>query len=138
PIPLRLKVIEEGKRGIRSGRRVMLLSSFEGLVMRADGHLDDLQRTEDGLHLEIGNVHWELMERRRHVRVPVAVPITLRTVVEGEIEPTVDALEGWTMDMSVSGAFISMETLPVEGTLVEFATELDGIQVRVLAVVAHL
>jgi hypothetical protein len=137
PTPLRLRVLEHGHKGIRPGRRVMLLSNHEGLAMRADGHLNDLQRDDAGMFLEIGNVHWELLERRRHVRVPVALPITLKTVVESDKEPAVDLLTGSTMDMSVSGAFVRMDQLPVQGSLVEFVAELDGVPIRVLAVVAH-
>jgi hypothetical protein len=138
PTPLRLKIAEQGHKGIRPGRRVMLLSNHEGLAMRADGHLNEIQRDPTGMFLEVSNVHWELLERRRHVRVPVNLPITLRTVVESEEDATVDLLHGATMDMSVSGAFVRMEQMPTQGSLVEFATELDGAPVRVLAVVAHL
>jgi hypothetical protein len=139
PTPLRLKVVDGGRKEIRSGRRVMLLSNHEGLAMRADGHLNDLQRDPSGMFLDVSNVHWELLERRRHVRVPVNVPITLRTVVESQDSAAaVELLQGATMDMSVSGAFVRMEHLPVQGSLVEFVTELEGVPVRVLAVVAHL
>jgi hypothetical protein len=138
PTPLRLRIVDKGHKAIRPGRRVMLLSNHEGLAMRADGHLNDIQCDSTGMFLDVSNVHWELLERRRHVRVPVGVAITLRTVVEAEDEPTVELLTGSTMDMSVSGAFVRMDQLPEQGSLVEFVAELDGVTVRVLAVVAHI
>jgi hypothetical protein len=83
-------------------------------------------------------VHWELLERRRHIRVPVNVSVTMRAVVENENKPVVDVITGSTVDLSISGAFVKATMLPQEGSLVEFSTELNGETVRILAVVAHI
>ncbi len=105
--------------------------------MRADGHLDQIARDEEGVHLAISQVHWELLERRRHVRIPLYVPVTLRTVVEDGETTEVACFEGYTVDMSISGAFVKMSPTPASGSLVEFSMDLEGEPVRTLAVVAH-
>lgn len=138
PMPLSLKVIDDLKRGICPGRRVMMLAHHNGMVIRADGHLDGARTTDDGHFLEIGPVHWELLERRRHIRVPISAEVKLRAVLDEADEAAVDEIFGLTMDISVSGAFVTAATLPEEGSLVEFAVTLNGEQVRILAVVAHI
>lgn len=138
PIPLRLKMLDPDCLGVRAARRVMLLAHHQGLAMRADGHLDQTRIDEHGAHLDISSVHWELLERRRHIRVPVTVPVSLRIVVDGESEPELDVIHGTTLDMSISGAFVKTADLPPEGSLVEFAVSLNGEEIRTLAVVAHV
>lgn len=138
PLPLRLKVLDDSRDGVRSARRVMLLAHHEGLSLRADGHLNRVVNEDLDVFLEINQVHWELLERRRHIRVPVNVEVNLRAVLEGGAEPTVDIITGTTLDLSISGAFVRATTLPQEGSLVEFSAELDGETVRILAVVAHI
>jgi hypothetical protein len=136
-MPLRLKVIDPNARGIRAARRVMLLAKQDHVAMRADGHLDQVRHEADGLRLEIGQVQWELLERRRHVRVPVSISVSIRAVVENDDAPAVDNLEGKTVDLSISGAFVKVSPVPVEGSLIEMKMVLDGEPVRMLAVVAH-
>ncbi|MFI5384786.1 MAG: PilZ domain-containing protein [Fimbriimonadales bacterium] len=138
PLPLRLKVLSGSQSGVRAGRRVMLLACHEGLALRGDGHLDQYRSEKGGLELEIGSVQWELLERRRHVRVPLNLPVTLRAVAQGDDEPTVENITGTTMDISVSGAFVKAAVLPDEGSLVEFTTHIQGEELRTLAVVAHV
>jgi hypothetical protein len=115
----------------------MLLSQHNHLAMRADGHLAQVENTSEGLFLEINQVHWEILERRRHVRVPVSADVTLRAVMENEDQPSVEVLNGTALDLSVSGAFVTGKDLPKEGSLIEFSINLDGVTVRTLAVVAH-
>jgi hypothetical protein len=139
PAPLRLKIVDNIKRGICAGRRVMLLAHHDGLVVRADGHLDQVVKDNEGHFLEIGPVQWEVLERRRHIRVPVNVSVAIRAVVEEEnVVHVVDQIDGVTMDISISGAFVTSQTLPEEGSLVEFSADLNGTEIRALAVVAHL
>ncbi len=137
-VPLRLNIEQGCLDGIRPGRRVMLLAYHEGLSMRADGHLDQIRSHEDGRSLEISNVHWELLERRRHIRVPVSIPVALKVVIPGRDNSTVHTISGTSLDMSISGAFVKVSELPQEGSLVEFSTEIDGEPVRTLAVVARV
>jgi hypothetical protein len=137
PTPLRLKLIDAKAANIRPGRRVMLLAKQDSIGMRGDGHLDEVRRGPEGVHLDISQVHWELLERRRHVRVPVYLPISIRTVVENREAPAVDIFSGTTIDLSISGALVNVSPLPIEGSLVEMQANLNGENVRVLAVVAH-
>lgn len=137
PLPLRLRVLDDVRRSLRAGHRVMLLAHHEGLAMRADGHLDQFRTVDNCMYIEISNVHWELLERRRHIRVPVVVPVILRMVTDSDEEPSVQAIMGTTLDMSISGAFFKSKELPPEGSLVEFSADLDGEVIRTLAVVAH-
>lgn len=138
PAPLRLAITKGAIEGIQPGRRVMLLAYHDGLAMRADGHLDQVRILDEGRYLEISNVHWELLERRRHIRIPVSVPVDIRVVIPGRDASTVHVIGGSTLDMSISGAFVRATELPEEGSLVEFATELDGEPVKTLAVVARV
>jgi hypothetical protein len=137
PMPLRLKVVDENAKDMRAARRVMLLAHADGVALRADGHLDSLSREADGLYVQLSHVTWELLERRRHVRVPVELPVRLSLVVEGEVQPEIDGWVGTTADMSISGAFVRCSDLPDAGSLVEFSTVVDDEEVRTLAVVAH-
>ncbi|HVT13085.1 MAG TPA: PilZ domain-containing protein [Fimbriimonadaceae bacterium] len=136
--PLRLAVQLGCLDGIRPGRRVMLLAYYEGLSMRADGHLDQIRSGENGRCLEISNVHWELLERRRHIRVPVSIPVAIKVVIPGRDTSSVHVISGTSLDMSISGAFVKVSELPQEGALVEFSTEIDGEPIKTLAVVARV
>lgn len=136
-MPLRLRVIDEGHQRLRPARRVMLLSQHNQLAMRADGHLSQVETTPNGTYLEVNQIHWEILERRRHVRVPVSVEVTLRAVVESEEQASVEVLTATAVDLSVSGAFVTGPNLPKEGSLIEFNVDLEGVPVRTLAVVAH-
>lgn len=136
-MPLRLRQVEANKPRLRPARRVMLLAYHEGLALRADGHLSHVDSSGEDTFLEINQVHWEILERRRHVRIPVKANVSLRTVIESDEQPVVTQLDGTTVDLSVSGAFVTGSNLPNENSLIEFAIELDGQLVRTLAVVAH-
>ena len=136
-MPLRLRQVEALKPRLRPARRVMLLAHHDGLALRADGHLSRVDAGDESVFLEINQVHWEVLERRRHVRVPVKADVSLRMVVEGEEQPVVSQLNGTTVDLSVSGAFVVGTNLPAENSLIEFSIDLDGHHVRTLAVVAH-
>lgn len=135
-VPLRLKALRVVD-GLRSARRVMLLTHRDGVALRGDGHLDEVRHASDGWSLEIGHVHWEILERRRHVRVPVATRSIMRVVRELDDQPEVQRIVGTTVDMSISGAFVQVEDAPPQGALVEFSTSLGAHEVRTLAVVAH-
>jgi len=136
--PLQLKVVGQNRFGLRAGRRIMLLAHYEGLALRADGHLDRFRSADDGLFLEISNANWEVLERRRHIRVPVEMRISFRAVYATDEQPEVRIVEGTTLDMSISGAYVKTDDLPEEGALVEFSAEIDGQTVRTLAMVAHV
>jgi len=136
--PLQLKVVGQNRFGLRAGRRVMLLAHYEGLALKADAHLDRFRNDEEGLFLDIGSVNWEILERRRHIRVPVEIPVLLRAVYPGEGEPEVRVVEGTSLDMSISGAYVKTDELLEEGALLEFSVEIEGQTVRTLAVIAHV
>jgi hypothetical protein len=136
-MPLRLRVTDDSKHRLRPARRVMLLAQHNHLAMRADGHLAHVEQSPEGLFLEVNQVHWEILERRRHVRVPVSADVSLRAVMESDDQPMVEMLRGTALDLSVSGAFVTGQDLPKEGSLIEFSIDLDGVPVRTLAVVAH-
>lgn len=135
--PLRLRVVEGDHAILRSGRQVMLLSRAEGNAFRADGHLDTIRRDNKGCFLEIGKLAWELLERRRHVRVAVETRVTLSAVEESDEGPRVRSSLGETFDLSDSGAFVKMDEPAAEGSLVECTLHLGKHEVRVLAMVAH-
>jgi len=135
--PLLLRILGKSRAGVRAGRRVMLLAHYDGFALRADCHLNQLRVEEDVALLEIGNINWEILERRRHIRVLVSVPVVLRTVHQGNSEPEVRTLEGTATDMSISGAFVQIEGFVDEGALIEFSAEINGQTIRTLAVVAR-
>ncbi len=136
--PLSLRVEAGSVEGLRPALRVMLISMSDGVALRADGHLDQI-RTESGeFFADLSSVHWEILDRRRHDRLPVNLPISLRLVTDHRHETVISSTEGTAVDMSISGAFVAMKEMPVPGSLVEFNTVLSGEPVRALAVVAYL
>ncbi len=136
PLPLRLRSVGAEASIPKSGRRAMLLAHFDGLPMRADGDLDTVGSDGEGVWFEMNGVRWEVLERRRHVRVPVSVPVKLR-LCDGDDDSPGTEIEGMTRDLSISGAFVKLSQVPEEGTLLEFEAEILGQTVRTLAVVAR-
>ena|SRR5579862_8378982 len=137
PIPLVLLAVGDANPSLRVGHRVMLLAHHEGLAMRAEGVLDLVIDGLEGTEYEITDVQWELLERRRHIRVPVSVSVSMQTVRRTKDE-FVKTYTGTTFDMSLSGAFIHANELPEENALVEVTIELEPNKVKTLAVVARV
>ncbi len=91
-----------------------------------------------GSQLEVRLVDWEDPERRMYPRIAAEVPVSLRCVRDDGVTTTVELYNGTTTDLSVGGAWVTLDDLPEAGSLLEFHAAVEPDQmVRAFGVVAH-
>lgn len=135
--PLVLQVDAGPKEALRIARKAMILTQTDGLSLRGEGHLDGIRWVDGSAFLEISNANWEVLDRRRHPRFSVDVPVEMRLVSESADAPAIVIHDGRTVDMSISGAFVKMDQPPAAGSLVNFTAWINSKAFKALALVAH-
>src|SRR5579862_3133479 len=136
--PLRLRYVGSFGQRIQPMQQVMLLACYDGMRMRSAGVLDRVHEHDGVFDLNVSDAVWELLERRRHIRMPVRLPVKLRAVDQGGADLFGPSIDGATFDLSVSGAFIHVNEMPREDALLEVEMQIEGTLIRTLAVVARL
>jgi hypothetical protein len=136
--PLYLDCIASDVQRVSFPRKVVLVSYENGRVLRGEGEAVSMKRIDGHARLELSNVVWEDLERRRFARVTVKLPVSLRAVYEHNGDTVISVVEGFTEDLSIGGSKVAVETPILEGSLVEFLATLEGKEeVRALGIVAH-
>ncbi|MBS1718136.1 MAG: PilZ domain-containing protein [Armatimonadetes bacterium] len=136
--PLVLKTEDSNALMATAGSRAMLIVNDRSQYVKAEADVINVERGEGGISVSLSDRLWEVVDRRRYPRYRMNIPITIRTITEGEFEQKVTEVNGFTDDISIGGAWTVLEKPLEQGTLVEFQANLeDGSNVRMLSVVAH-
>ena len=137
--PLYLDCVAAGIHRYTFPRRVILVFQDEKHLMRGEAQVMSAVELPDGhSRLELSRVEWEDMDRRRHARVDVAVPVSLRAVYESKGDTIISVVDGVTADLSIGGSKVLASHSVIQGSLVEFYAKLsEEDSVRALGIVAH-
>jgi hypothetical protein len=136
--PLYLDCVAADVQRIKFPRKVVLVSFENGRLLRGEAEALSVQKIGGNARLELSKVVWEDLERRRFPRVDVQLPVSLRAVYEHNGDTVVSVVDGQTIDLSVGGSLVKVETPLIKGSLVEFLIQFNSEEaVRALGVVAH-
>lgn len=136
--PLYLDCVSSDVRRLTFPRKVILVSSENGRFLRGEAEAISIQDCEGHARLELSRVSWEDLERRRYPRIDAQLPVSLRAVYERNGDTVISVVEGVTVDLSIGGSKVRVDTPILVGSLVEFVGHLDGVDaVRALGIVAH-
>lgn len=136
--PLFLETEEASVENLTFPRPTIVLWQDEGKLMKGEATIVARHDGENSSVLELRNVMWEDLERRKFPRYAITVPCMLRAVEEVGGTTTINVFPGTTEDISAGGAWIRSEGQIEVGSLVEFqACVAPGEFVRALAVVPH-
>jgi hypothetical protein len=136
--PLYLDCVAADVQRVSFPRKVVLVSYENGRVLRGEAEAISMKRVDGRARLELSKVVWEDLERRRHVRVDVKLPVSLRAVYEHNGDTVISVVEGFTEDLSIGGSKVRAGTPILEGSLVEFLAMVnEKDEVRALGIVAH-
>lgn len=136
--PLVLSFSGDRKDALRSTRRVMVVAHADGISLRGEGHIDQVRWDGKEATLEIGNVNWEVLDRRRHPRHSVDFAVEMKLVMEFDDNAEIVTHTGQAIDLSLSGSCVKIAKAPHLGTLVNFNGTLNGKPFNALALVAHV
>lgn len=107
-------------------------------VLKGEAEAIGTMPWKSGNVLEIRRTNMREVDRRVYPRYTVAAPVSLRSVTNVQSSNTTIAVcQGTTKDLSLGGAWVSMDDPLPKDSLVEFKCELDGQSVRALALVVH-
>ncbi len=136
--PLYLETDEQSLGELTFPRSILLLWHEGDQLMKGEGSAMSLV-VQDGIStIEVRDVTWHDLERRKFPRFNVSVPCMMRAVQEVRGEVIINVIPGTTEDLSLGGTWVSTEAALESGTLVEFqACVAPGEYVRMLGVVAH-
>lgn len=136
--PLVLATPDARVKGMEFPRQTVLVHQQGDKFLKGVAEVVSCTTTAEGSQLEVRLVDWEDPERRMYPRIETAVAVSLRCVQDDGLTTTVEVYHGTTSDLSVGGAWVTLERRPEAGALIEFqATVEAGQQVRAFGVVAH-
>jgi hypothetical protein len=136
--PLFLDCVASDVQRVRFPRKVVLVSYENGRLLRGEAEAVSMKKVDGHARLEMAQVVWEDLDRRRHQRVNVELPVSLRAVYEHNGDTVLSVVDGATVDLSVGGSRVHVETPILEGSLVEFLVEFTPKEsIRALGIVAH-
>lgn len=136
--PLYLTTRDREVGNLEFPRPIMLLWQQGDHVLKGEAEAVSVQSDASGWVVEVQKVQWEDLNRRRHPRVPVTVPVALRAVQELQGNTSINIFQGITEDLSLGGAWVRVEPQVEVGSLVEFQAHLGPNEtVRTFGVVAH-
>ncbi len=137
--PFVLRTADDQAAQLKSIRKVMLVSQEGPKLLRAEAHIEHCVDSSNGWRIEVGFLRWEQVDRRRHPRYNIELPVAIRAIQEEEDGTAIVRLfQGTSVDVGLGGAWVTMQELPEQGSLVEFSSDLpSGDAVRALAIVVH-
>lgn len=136
--PFSVLISTEESTAFESATETVLLTTSEQSPQKAQALVQSSESTETGLRVAFEPFEWVLVDRRRHPRIPMKLPVELQLVEETESGPKITTRHAFTEDMSLGGAWVQMENPLPKDALIEFRTwPANGSLVRTLAVVMH-
>lgn len=138
---LPLSIIVSGAEAglVGEGNRVLLIMNFKQEFFKAEANVARGSHEAQDWVFELANEHWEEVDRRRYPRYPVEVPVQLRAIQELGGMTDIRTFEGKADDLSVGGAWVSVDGEVASGTLVEFQATLSPTErIRMMGLVAHV
>lgn len=106
-------------------------------VLKGEAEAIGTMPWKTGNVLEIRRTNLKEVDRRVYPRYAVKVPVSLRSVSEVQTSTVIAVSQGETRDLSLGGAWVSMEPPLPKDSLVEFKCEIEGEQIRALGLVVH-
>ncbi|MBI1334048.1 MAG: hypothetical protein GC165_14345 [Armatimonadetes bacterium] len=106
-------------------------------VLKGEAEAVGTMPWKSGNVLEIRRTNLKEVDRRVYPRYAVHVPVSLRSVSDVQTSTVISVCQGETKDLSLGGAWISMDPPLAKDSLVEFKCEIDGEQIRALGLVVH-
>lgn len=105
-------------------------------IIKGTGRVIDNVESGQNWRIVVENVLWESVDRRRHSRKAVHLPVEYRVVEEDASGTRMERGSAMTMDLSVGGACLKADRLPNNGLLVDVSLSLNGFDAtRALGVV---
>lgn len=136
--PLVVKVLGQVATKFAPLTDVMLLGKTSTPPLRARTSVQMSSVDGDATFVTFEEFAWQVEDRRKYPRVVVALPVHLRLVEEDEESLTFSEASGTTVDLSLGGAAVRMDSPVPVGTLMKFEwTSPEGQAVRALAIVLH-
>ena len=106
-------------------------------VLKGEAEAVGTMPWKSGNVLEIRRTNLKEVDRRVYPRYSVRVPVSLRSVTDVQSSTVIAVCQGETKDLSLGGAWISMDPPLPKDSLVEFKCEIEGEQIRALGLVVH-
>lgn len=118
-------------------RRALVVRQDNTQIWRLEAEVKDATPQGDRWVCTLEPMKWSEIDRRRHPRFAVKLPVTIRTIVEQDGEFVHADLPGTALDLSLCGARVQIDA-PIEpGALVEINVELSSRQtIQALAATA--
>lgn len=136
--PLYVRTSDAEVSGYTFPKPVILLWRQDETILKGEGDAVACHAHEGAWAIELRDLRWEDLERRRHPRFPMSVPVALRAVQEHGGDTVISIFQGNTIDLSLGGAWVDVSQAVAVGCLVEFYAHLTPTEsIRALGVVAH-
>lgn len=137
--PFQFETANRWAKDLDPGTRALFVYQ-EGQELHKASTRVSFVKEDDGLFfVDTSTVLWESVDRRRHVRRQVEVPVAFKFVQDSDGDVRMEACDGLTIDLSAGGSCVSYPKPPPVGTLVDCAFVLgSSAPSRALGVVAWI
>jgi hypothetical protein len=118
-------------------RRALVVRQDNTQIWRLEAEVKDAVAVKDQWVCTLEPMKWAEIDRRRHPRFAVKLPVTVRAIIEsnGQFEHT--DVPGTALDLSLCGARVQIEAEIEPGALVEITLEFPNRQsITALAMIA--
>ncbi|MER3495689.1 MAG: hypothetical protein C4320_02010 [Armatimonadota bacterium] len=135
--PLSLFTRDPRVEGVELPRAVVLVWHRGGEVVKGNAEAIEIRPWRTGHLIEIRRTSWADVDRRIYPRFPMQIPVNLRAVHDTRGATVISLYQGLTDDVSIGGAWVTVQPQIAMGSLVECQMDFLGEKVQAFAMVAH-
>ncbi|MHB8635816.1 MAG: PilZ domain-containing protein [Fimbriimonadaceae bacterium] len=118
-------------------RRALVVRQDQAQIWRLEAEVKDAVADNDRWICTLEPMKWAEIDRRRHPRFAVKLPVSIRAVIESDGQFQHTDVPGTALDLSLCGARVMIDAAIEPGALVEISIELSNRQsMQALAVTA--
>jgi len=123
--PLQLATNNPSAGRLARMRRALVVKQDNTQIWRLEAEVKDATPEKDRWICTLEPMKWSEIDRRRHPRFAVKLPVMVRTVLESDGEFKHTDIPGTALDLSLCGARVQIEADLDPGSLVEIRIELS-------------
>src|SRR5271165_2785085 len=135
--PFQLATTNPSAGRLAKMRRALVVRQDNAQIWRLEAEVKDAVAVNDRWVCTLEPMKWSEIDRRRHPRFAVKLPVSIRAVIETDGQFQHTDVPGTALDLSLCGARVQIEADIEPGSLVEISLEIPGQQaINALAITA--